>query len=183
MSKPYETTLPALLLDRARKHPKKIAMREKEWGVWQPFTWQQYFDATAEFAAGLDSLGIGPGDIIILIGDNRPEWLWAELAIQALGGMALGLYQDSTADEVEYIFSLTEAKMVVAEDQEQVDKVLELMPNLTQLKHIVYHNPKGLAGAEDAIAGLKSFDKVRELGRATAGEFETWVSKVTPDDA
>ncbi|MDO9632910.1 MAG: AMP-binding protein, partial [Humidesulfovibrio sp.] len=118
MARIYDTTLPALLLAQASKHPRRTALREKQWGVWQPYSWRDYLGLTAEFACGLRELGLGAGDMIILIGDNRPEWLFAEIAIQALGGMALGLYQDSTADEVRYIFELSEARLVVAEDQE-----------------------------------------------------------------
>ena len=125
----YDTTLPRLLLGNAARRGHRTALREKEWGVWQPYTWNQYLHLTSEFAAGLKSLGFGPGDIIVLIGDNRPEWLWAELAIQALGGIALGLYQDAPAEEIGYVFELTSAKLVVAEDQEQVDKMLELRNN------------------------------------------------------
>ncbi len=181
MTQAYETTLPALLLKQATTRPDKIAMREKEWGVWQPFTWKQYLAATAQFAAGLKDLGLGKGDIVILIGDNRPEWLWAELAIQSIGGMALGLYQDSTADEIEFIFTLSEAKLVVAEDQEQVDKVMELKPNLAHLKYVVFHDPKGLAEAEGKVEGLMSFESVRKLGTSKADKFAGWVDELKPD--
>jgi len=122
LTKVYDTTLPALLLRQASERPRKTALREKQWGVWQPFSWRDYLGLTAEFACGLRELGLGRGDIVVIIGDNRPEWLFAELAIQALGGMALGLYQDSPPEEIRYIFELSEAKLVVAEDQEQVDK-------------------------------------------------------------
>ncbi|MDD4952167.1 MAG: AMP-binding protein [Desulfovibrionaceae bacterium] len=184
MTKSYQTTLPALLLSQAEARPKKTAMREKEWGVWQPYSWAQYLTLTAEFAAGLAELGVGRGDILILIGDNRPEWLWAELAVQALGGMALGLYQDSTPDEVEYIFQMTESMVVVAEDQEQVDKILQLKPGLPELRYIVYHDQKGLLAYEEP--GLMSFDAVRELGREGCGDvlsaFGKWVRGLRPDD-
>ena len=180
MTKSYEKTLPGLLVEQAARRGGRVALREKEWGVWQPYTWDDYLRATAEFAAGLRSLGFGRGDIVILIGDNRPEWLWAELAIQALGGMALGLYQDATPDEVGYIFELAQAKMVVAEDQEQVDKILTLRADLPDLAHIVYHDPKGLAAYDEQ--GLCSFDEVRELGLGGAGDFAAWAAEVDPGD-
>ncbi|MGE4552115.1 MAG: AMP-binding protein [Desulfovibrionaceae bacterium] len=178
----YHTTLPALLVRQAQKRPNATALREKQWGIWQAVTWERHLAATAEFAAGLLRLGLGKGDIVILMGDNRPEWLWAELAIQALGGMALGLYQDATAREAEYVFRLSGAKLVVAEDQEQVDKVLELRPGLPELAHIVYHDPKGLVGAEASVPGLVSFDAVRHKGRDRAREFPVWAAEVRPDD-
>ncbi|WP_170300314.1 AMP-binding protein [Solidesulfovibrio aerotolerans] len=176
----YDDTLPGLLLRRARAHGAKTALREKQWGVWQRFSWSDYLAAAAEFAGGLKKYGLGRGDIVILIGDNRPEWLFAELAIQALGGIALGLYQDAPAEEIAHIFKLSEARLVVAEDQEQVDKILGLRPELPHLAHIVYHDAKGLAGLDEP--GLVSFEAVRDLGRELAGEFEAWTRALSPDD-
>lgn len=176
----YETTLPRLLLRQAEATPDRPAMREKEWGVWQAYSWRDYLTAASEFASGLRELGLGKGDIVILIGDNRPEWLWAELAIQALGGVALGLYQDAPAEEIGYIFELAEAKLVVAEDQEQVDKILSLKPGLPTLRRIIYHDPKGMAAYKDD--SLMSFDAVRELGRPGADRFRQWAEAGSPDD-
>ncbi|NDY58227.1 long-chain fatty acid--CoA ligase [Desulfovibrio sulfodismutans] len=178
--KPYFDTLPGLLCKNARAHGKKTALREKQWGVWQRFSWNDYLAAAAEFAGGLKKMGFGRGDIVILIGDNRPEWLFAELAIQALGGMALGLYQDAPAEEIAYILELSEARLVVAEDQEQVDKMLSLRQGLPQLAHIVYHDPKGLAGVNEP--GLVSFEAVRDMGRDLAGQFPDWAAALSPDD-
>ncbi len=165
MAKKYDTTLPSLLLKQAAERPNKIALREKEWGVWQACSWKKHLKTTAEFTSGLRALGFGRGDIVILIGDNRPEWLWAELGIQALGGLALGLYQDSPAEEIKYVFDLSEARMVVAEDQEQVDKILQFRSELKNLEYIVYHDAKGLQVYEKDVPGLMSFDSVREKGR------------------
>ena len=180
MTTPYETTLPKLLLDNSRTRPRRTALREKSLGVWQPFSFAEYYAVTAEFAAGLKALGLGRGDIIVIIGDNRPEWLWAQLAIQGLGGASLGLYQDSPGEEIGYVFELSKAKLVVAEDQEQVDKILSIRDQLPLLEHIIFHDPKGLT-AYDA-PGLRSFDQIRDLGRDKAGEFESWINSVSPDD-
>jgi long-chain acyl-CoA synthetase len=180
MTAPYETTLPRLLLDNCRKRPGRTALREKSFGIWQPFSYRQYRDITAEFAAGLKALGLGRGDIIVIIGDNRPEWLWAQLAIQGLGGVSLGLYQDSPGEEISYVFELSGARLVVTEDQEQVDKILSIRDALPLLEHIVYHDAKGLVSYD--VPGLKSFDEIRALGRDRAGEFEGWVGDVSPDD-
>jgi long-chain acyl-CoA synthetase len=163
MSLAYETTLPRLLAKNADSFGGRTAMREKELGIWQRYSWQEYLTRTAEFAAGLGAMGLEKGDILVLIGDNRPEWLWAQLAIQSLGGMALGLYQDSPADEINYIFELSEAKIVVAEDQEQVDKILSMREGLPSLRYIVHHDPKGLGSYE--AEGLMAFDDVRRIGR------------------
>ncbi len=180
MSAPYETTLPRLLLENSRSRPDRTALREKHFGIWQPFSYASYYAITAEFAAGLKSLGLGRGDIIVLIGDNRPEWLWAQLAIQGLGGISLGLYQDSPADEIGYVFDLSRARLVVAEDQEQVDKILSIRENLPHLQFVIYHDPKGLSVYDEP--GLKSFDEIRDMGRDLAGEFEKWIQDVQPDD-
>ncbi len=180
MTQPYTTTLPRLLLDNSRTRPRRTALREKHFGVWQPFTYETYAAITAEFAAGLKTLGLDRGDIIVIIGDNRPEWLWAQLAIQGLGGASLGLYQDSPAEEIGYVFELSKAKLVVAEDQEQVDKILSIRDNLPDLRYIVYHDSKGLT-AYDA-PGLKSFDEIRALGRDQAQNFASWVEAVSPED-
>ena len=181
MADSYETTLPGLLIENARKYGNRTALREKEWGVWQPYSWQDYLRITSEFCAGIKSLGLGRDDIVIMIGDNRPEWLWAELAIQALGGMALGLYQDAPSGEIQYIFELAEAKMVLAEDQEQVDKILSLRDELPDLKYIVYHDAKGLSRYD--VEGLMSFESVRSMGESEAGRFEDWVGETKPSDA
>jgi len=180
MPKPYENTLPRLLLKQAEQQGDKTALREKEWGIWQSFSWHEYVDITAQFAAGLRVLGLGREDIVILIGDNRPEWIWAELAIQSLGGMALGLYQDAPPEEIQYVFELTEAKMAVAEDQEQVDKILSMKPDLPNLEYIIYHDPKGLSSYE--VTGLMSFDRVREAGKGGAAGFASWVEETSPED-
>jgi len=186
MAKPYNTTLPRLLVKQAEERPEKPAIREKEWGVWQAVTWSKSLKITAEFACGLETLGLAKGDIVILIGDNRPEWLWAELAIQSLGGMALGLYQDSPAEEIEYIFELSECKLVVAEDQEQVDKILSFRDKLPNLRHIVYHDPKGLVAYEKDVDGLVDFKAVRRLGREKSkdvvGAFKERIRLLKPSD-
>ncbi|WP_461211172.1 AMP-binding protein [Desulfocurvus sp. DL9XJH121] len=179
-ARPYDTTLPGLLLKQAASQGGRTALREKEWGVWQAYSWDDYLVAVSEFAGGLKALGFGKGDIVVLIGDNRPEWLWAELAVQSLGGMALGLYQDAVADEVGYVFELSHARMVVAEDQEQVDKILSLRPGLPDLEYIVFHDSKGLLFCREP--GLMSFDAVRDKGRDLAPDFEDWVAELSPGD-
>lgn len=186
MAKPYKTTLPRLLIRQAEERADKPALREKEWGVWQPVSWRDNLKITAEFACGLRELGLGKGDVVILIGDNRPEWIWAELAIQGLGGIALGLYQDSPAEEIEYIFALTECKLVVAEDQEQVDKILSFRDGVPHLASIVYHDAKGLLAYEADVDGLMDFKAVRRMGREKhtdpVGDYKGWARELKPED-
>ncbi|MBX6378682.1 MAG: AMP-binding protein, partial [Clostridia bacterium] len=140
-----DLTLPQLLHHRAQQYgSRRIALREKDLGIWQELTWQDYFDNVRLFALGLAALGFRRGDKLAILGDNRPEWIWAELACQALGGVSVGIFQDSVASEVAYVIQHCDAVIVVAEDQEQVDKVLEVREQLPGLRHIIYYDPRGL---------------------------------------
>jgi long-chain acyl-CoA synthetase len=158
------TPLPVLLQRNAIRYAdRKVALREKEFGIWQSVTWRQYFEHVKNFALGLRSLGFGKNDKLAIIGDNRPEWLYAELAAQSLGGIPLGIYQDSILTEVAYIINHSEARMVVAEDQEQVDKILEMMEEMPLLEKIVYTDRKGMRRYDDTK--LIYFLEVEKLGR------------------
>ena len=130
-------TLPKLLRYNAKFRADQIALREKEFGIWQSITWQEYYQRVRDFALGLKSLGIESGDKIAILGDNRPEWVIAELAAQSLGAISMGVYQDSVAEEVQFLVGFSDAKVVVAEDQEQVDKVLEVKERLPKVEHVV----------------------------------------------
>jgi len=161
---PLEKTLPGLLVRNAKKYgDKKVALREKEYGIWQPVTWRQYLEHVKYFSLGLISLGLERDDKVAIIGDNRPEWLYAELAAQAAGAVPLGIYQDSIATEVAYIIQHSDAKFVIAEDQEQVDKLLEMRDKLSKVKYIIYHDPKGMRRYNDPL--LLYFPDVEEMGK------------------
>ncbi|MCX6547907.1 MAG: AMP-binding protein [Geothrix sp.] len=162
---PMNDTLPRLLRSNAAKYGAgKVALREKEFGIWQPYTWQDYFEHVRDFTLGLVVLGLVKGDTISIIGDNRPEWLFAELSAQSAGAIGIGIYQDAILKEVSYIINLAESKFIVAEDQEQVDKVLDMGDELTTVKHIVYTDPRGMRKYDDAR--LISFLEVEALGKA-----------------
>ena len=120
-------TFPKLLARNAREFGAKPALREKEFGIWQALNWQQYHDKVRDFSLGLVSLGFERGDKVAIIGNNRPEWVCAELAAQGAGGASVGIYQDSNLNEVAFVIDHCDAKFVVAEDQEQVDKILDLI--------------------------------------------------------
>ena len=126
-------TLPQYLAMHAERTPDKVALRERIYGIWQPVTWKQYYDHVKYFALGLHALGLEPEDTVAIIGDNRPEWLFAELAAQSMGAKSVGIYQDSVSEEVLDIVSRSDATFVVAEDQEQVDKLIEIWPQLGAL--------------------------------------------------
>ncbi len=157
-------SLPALLVRNAERFgDRRIALREKEFGIWQSVTWRQYLEHVRDFSLGLISLGLRPGEALGIIGDNRPEWVYAELAAQAAGAIPFGIFQDSILSEVAYIIDHSEAAMLVAEDQEQVDKILDLKEKLPRLKKIIYTDPKGLWDYEEDL--LIEFTQIETLGR------------------
>jgi long-chain acyl-CoA synthetase len=178
-------TLPKLLVRNARKlGHSKVALREKEFGLWQSFTWQDYLDHVRYFSLGLVSLGLEKGDKVAIVGDNRPEWVFAELAAQSAGAIPLGIYQDSTPKEVGYIIDHSDAKFVVAEDQEQVDKVLELKESIPKVIHVIYTDPKGMRSYKDEM--LLGFTEVEARGRdidsREPGKFKEMVDLTTGED-
>lgn len=157
-------TLPKLLLRNADKFgDSKIALREKEFGIWQSFTWQGYLDHVRDFCLGLVSLGLEKGDKIAIVGDNRPEWVFAELAAQCAGAVPLGIYQDSTSKEVGFVIDHSDAKFIIAEDQEQVDKILELKESIPKVQKVIYTDPKGMRNYQDEM--LLDFREAEDLGR------------------
>ncbi|MEM7348121.1 MAG: AMP-binding protein, partial [Chloroflexota bacterium] len=120
-------TFPQLLMERVKQFgPDQIALREKEFGIWRSVTWPQYLEHVKYFCLGLVSLGLERGDTIAIIGDNRPEWIYSELAAQSAGAKSIGLYQDGIVSEMVYIVTHADIKFIVVEDQEQVDKILEM---------------------------------------------------------
>ncbi len=142
-------TFPKLLRLNAHEHGDDIALREKDLGLWREFTWRDYQHRVRDFALGMVSLGLGRGDVIGIIGDNRPDWVAAEIATHAIGAMSLGLYRDVLDDEAAYLLNYGEARLVFAEDEEQVDKLLALAERAPQLKHIVYSDPRGMRKYDD----------------------------------
>ncbi|MFL5389823.1 MAG: AMP-binding protein, partial [Myxococcales bacterium] len=123
-------TFPKLLARNAEESSARTALREKRLGIWHETTWTGYRDDVRDFALGLLDLGVGRGDKVAILGDNRPFWVYAELAAQSIGAASVGLYQDSNLNEVAYVIDHCDAKVVVAEDQEQVDKILEMLERL-----------------------------------------------------
>jgi long-chain acyl-CoA synthetase len=159
-------TFPKLLRLNAREHGGEIALREKNLGLWRVFTWNDYQTRTHDFALGLIELGLGRGDVIGIIGDNRPDWMAAEIATHAIGAMSLGLYRDVLDEEAAYLLSYGDAKLVFAEDEEQVDKLLALADRAPHLKHIVYSDPRGMRKYDDPR--LMEAEKLATMGRDRA---------------
>ncbi len=178
-------TMPILLKRNAEKYgDSKVALREKEFGIWQSVTWRQYYEHVKYFALGLAALGFEDDDAVAIIGDNRPEWVYAELAAQSLKGRPLGIYQDSILNEVAYVIDHSGAKFIVAEDQEQTDKVLDMKDDLPGVKKVIYTDPKGMRHYDDPL--LVYFPDVEEMGREfekqNPGYFEKSLERLTPED-
>jgi long-chain acyl-CoA synthetase len=177
-------TFPKLVRENARRIGGKVAIREKDFGIWQSYTWSRYFDEARLIAHGLASLGFARGDRVAIVGDNRPELYWAIMATQALGGVPVPIYQDSVEKEMEYVVDHAEARFAVVEDQEQVDKLLSLRARCPRLTHIVYDDARGMRAYSEP--GLVSLAELRELGRkfevGHPAHFDAEVARGTADD-
>jgi long-chain acyl-CoA synthetase len=162
-------TFPRLLAQQAAHRPRAVALQEKRYGIWQPMTWAQYARRVHDFAYGLAEMGVQRGDVVAVLGDNRPEWLITELAAQCLGASVVGVYPTSIGDEVRHVLDAAEVGVVVAEDQEQVDKLIGLKDALPKLSTIVYYDPRGLTGYPQPY--LAKFGDVEAAGaQALAGD-------------
>lgn len=156
-------TYPKMLRLNAREFGDEIALREKDLGLWKPFTWSSYQNRVRDFALGMVELGLKRDDVIGIIGDNRPDWVAAEIATHALRALSLGLYRDVLDEEAAYLLNYGEAKLVFAEDEEQVDKLLGLADRTPALRHIVYSDPRGLRKYSDPR--LISAEQLTAMGR------------------
>lgn len=158
-----DNTFPKLLLRNYRQWGDTcVALRKKEYGVWKEYTWKDCYDKVKAIFLGLVSVGLEAGDKVSILGDNSPEWFWSELAVQSAGGIALGLNPGGSAQEAKYVLEDSQPKLVLAQDQEQVDKLLEINDELPSLQRIIYWNDKGLRHYDDAI--LVSLAEVIRLG-------------------
>jgi len=159
-----ELTIPKLFFEQAKKYGKdRVAMREKEFGIWRPVTWHDYFKNVKYISLGLISLGLKEGDKVSMIGDNRPEGLWAEMAALCARGVGVWLFQDCLIDEVKYIIDHSDTRFLFGEGQEEVDKGLSIFHECPKLEKIIWDDPKGMRNYDqDYLISLK---EVKELGR------------------
>jgi len=158
-------TLAARLLEHARDRADEVAIREKHRGVWREWTWARYARGVADVAAGLRALGVVPGSRVAIHAENRPEWVIADLAAQGLGACAVGVYPTSPAAEVEYLLAHSEAEVLIAEDEEQLDKALAVRAELPLLRHIVVMDPRGLRLSD--LPGVLTFEELERRGSSS----------------
>lgn len=179
-----QTTFPRLLLQHAKSRPDAPAMREKEYGIWQTTSWRAMADLVQAIACGLHQAGLQRGEHLVVIGANRPRLYATMLAAQSLGAIPVPLYQDAVAAECVYPINNAEVRFVVVEDQEQVDKMLEIQPDCPQLSHIFYDDPRGLRNYDQP--GLAGLDELIGAGQAHAKAhpdlFLEEIEKAKPDD-
>jgi long-chain acyl-CoA synthetase len=139
-------TFPKIMLDNYRSYPDEVSMRKKDFGIWQKYTWTEVYENIKYMALGLKSLGLERGEKVCVVGDNDPEWYWAEVAIQSVGGACMGLYLDAMPADVEYIVNNSDSVFAFAKDQEQVDKFLDIKEKLPQVKRVIFWDDKGMMG-------------------------------------
>ncbi len=177
-------TFARLFRDRCRRSARKVALREKRFGIWREQTWEDYYARARAFGLGLVALGLDEGDRVAIHSEDRPEWLFAELGTVCVGGTSCGIYPTNPAPEVEYILNHSEARFLVAEDQEQVDKALEVADKCPALERIIVVDPKGLRDYTDER--LMRYEEVEALGRelheTEPDRFERLVDDRRPDE-
>lgn len=160
------TTFTQHFLRQVQTRPQAIAVRQKELGIWREYSWQESYDQVRAFALGLAALGLQRGQHVAAIGDNDREYLWGYLGVLALGGVMVCLFTDANADEAAYIIRHSDSRFVLAQDQEQVDKMLAIREHIPQVERVIYWEENGLWGYDDPW--LISFAEVTDLGRALA---------------
>jgi len=158
-----EDTLPKLFLRNVNQYRDRVALREKDLGIWKRMTWGDYYEHVRNFAMGLKALGFETGDKVAILGDNCCEWIYADLAAQSLLGIAVGIYPTDVASQVKYILKNSDSRFVVARDQEQVDKVLQVKEELPLLKNVIVIDMKGLRRYKDPL--IISFSETEKMGQ------------------
>ncbi|MFT3663877.1 AMP-dependent synthetase/ligase [Piscinibacter sp.] len=180
-----ELTLPQMLRERARSDAARVAIRQKDFGIWKPVTWAQYHERACHFGRGLAALGLSAGGHVGVIAENRIEWVLAQMGAGLVGAITVGVYPTSPTPEVAYVVGHADIEIMVCEDQEQTDKLLEALPELPRLKKIIVMETKGLRSfAPEARALIATFDEVERLGAASgnAAVIDAALARQTLDD-
>jgi long-chain acyl-CoA synthetase len=180
-----DLTLPKLFYEKAKHYwANRVAMREKEYGIWMPFTWEDYFNHVKRLTLGFVKMGLKRGDKVAMIGDNRPEGLWAEMATLCAGGVAVWLFQESMLEEVQYIIDHSDTRFFVGEGQEEVDKALAIKDQCPKLEKVFWDDPKGMRHYhQDFLMSLKELEKLgTELDKEQPDLFEKLIFEGHGDD-
>ncbi len=184
INKMIPDTVPKLFFHRVEKYKDRVALRKKDLGIWEKITWLQYGEMVRRVGMGLVALGLKPKDRVAIMGESRPEWLYADLGNLSVNGISVGVYTTCSAEEVKYHLSHSEARFFFVEDEEQLDKALEIRDQLPKLEKIIVMDMKGLRHFNDPM--VISFDELLEKGRELDEKdpalFEQRVEKTRPED-
>lgn len=179
-----DLTLPKLFQNRVKELGARVALREKKKGLWRPISWDEYYTHVQNFCLGLNRLGLQKRDRVSILGDNCPEWLYADLAIQSAGGVSVGVYPTNSYLQVKYILDHSQSKFVIVKDQEQADKVLMVKDELSTLEKMIVIDMKGLSKYEEPM--MLSFREVEEIGKNIHNEnpslFYEMIQKTRSED-
>ena len=177
-------TVPKMFKERVSRHPDRVALRYKYLGIWRDVTWAEYLEKVRLTCLGLVSLGVKEGDRVAVIGENRPEWLYSDLATMSIGAVTVGIYTTSAAPQCEYVVAHSGSKVFIAEDEEQLDKALYFRERTPDLTKIVVMDPKGLLHFSDPM--MMTFDELLELGKDLDQRephlFDEMIEKIKPED-
>ncbi|MFC7073661.1 AMP-binding protein [Halovenus rubra] len=181
-----DTTLPEIMLNHVQEHGDEVALRWKRYGIWEEYDWNEYYERVKHITLGLETLGFESDDILFTIGYNRPHQLWAWLAAQTMGGMAAPNYEDTLPEGIGDQLELLSPKVAYAEDQEMVDKLLQVADRAPSLEAIVYRDEKGMFRYDDTVVPVMSYEEIEDRGRERAGkevtdtEFEERIRSLDP---
>ncbi|MEW5721764.1 MAG: AMP-binding protein [Thermodesulfobacteriota bacterium] len=177
-------SFPELLFRQAEKYGDRVALRHKDYGIWNRISWREYGRAVRETAAGLLHFGLEPGDKVSILGDNRPEWLICHLGNMAAGCVTTGIYPTSSADEINYVVTHSESKLLFVENEEQMDKVLEILDGLDRVAQVVVWDKQGLWGfTHPRVVFYDEFlEKAREFLKRNEGVLEARLAAIQPED-
>jgi long-chain acyl-CoA synthetase len=182
---PEVNTIPGLLkANYERWGDREVAIRDKDFGLWQEYTWKGCYEKVKNFCLGLVSLGLRPEEKVAIIGDNEPQWFWAAFAVQAARGTVVAQFTDAIPDELKYTIDFADCKFVVARDQEQVDKILDIKESLPKVEKVIYWYYKGMRNYTEPF--LLRFDQIEQMGKEYGQEhpgiFEQKIEEISPDD-
>ena len=178
-------TIPQLLRWRVSETGDKVALREKDFGYWNVYTWNDYYDRVRKIALGLEKLGLKKGDKLALIGDNIPEMLFMAIGAQSIGAVSAGIYQTTLPDEIAQLINYMDVTVVFCDDQEQVDKLVEVRDQIPQVHKVIYEDPRGMREyrSDDWYLFIEDLYEIGEAVHAENPEkFDALISQGRPDD-